>query len=1005
MDTIMTNTHGLHVKKPVSVWNRPLKANFKDLFKSLTKTAISGATFNWVEAGKNASDALTAIGLEKDAGQIAWLLIYRSIEKALHNLVEENLDLIKSSSAGNGKAQEQSELSDEAAEIVASKLDLSVEQSELVIDESFFKKPGELSVLQQIKLPFAQWLSSVGLTEVQATSISDRLPIYFVYALSDEWRSRRDDYKLLTEALDTPFTKATELEQSWARYSAMLQKQIEEPMFYEAFSLRQVYIPLRAFYERKAEGVQGKAIAEGVTQKAARERVVIDLENELKAWLSKNDSQDAIRVISGGPGSGKSSFAKMFAAHQSTQTERRVLFVPLHRFEPTDDLIDAVKDFVSYDGFLSHNPLDPKEGESRLLIIFDGLDELSMQGKVAADVAQRFVQEVQRKVESFNAHEPRLKVLISGRELAVQSNVDGFRKPQQVLYILPYYVRESADKELTDRNEIIYIDNHKLLKQDQRQLWWAAYGKASGRGYDAMPEVLGREALVEITSQPLLNYLVALSYVRGALDFATESSLNVIYDDLLKAVYQRVWGEHQHPAVSGITEEQFFRILEEIAVAAWHGDGRTTTVREVETHCINSGLNPLLEKFKEGAKEGVARLLMAFYFRKSGNREATGDETFEFTHKSFGEYLAAKRIVRGVQRMHTELERRRQSYDGGWDERDALIHWAKLCGLVAMDQYLNAFVANEVRLQHQSGTSSDAERWQETLSSLIGFMLRHGTPMESLAPRPAFKEEVRQARNAEESLLAALNACAWITMKRSNIDWPSTEAFGEWLSRLQGQRVGSNNPLAFRCLSFLNLQDSILHIRDLYGADLSHTDLKLADLTFANLIKIRLEGANLSMANLTEANLGRANLSEAILEGANLSRANLEGAILTEANLEGANLSDANLEGANLIEAHLSDAILERANLEGAILTRANLEGAFLTKANLEGAHLSEAILTEANLTGAILERAHLTDAILEGANLTKANLTDAILERANLKRAILTGANISKVQRKLVNL
>jgi hypothetical protein len=929
----MSNVHGLHVKKPISVWNQPLKANFKDLFKSLTKTAISGATFNWVEAGKNATDALTAVGLEKDAGQIAWLLIYRSIENALHSLVEENLDLIKSVSSGYGDAQGQLELSDEAVEIITGNLDFSVEQSELVIDETFFKKPGELAVLQKIALPFKQWLSGVGLTEAQARSISDRLPVYFVYALSDEWRTRRADYKLLTEALETPFTQATEREQSWARYSAMLQKQIEEPMFYEAFSLRQVYVPLRAFYERKIEGERGKPVAEGVTQTAARERVVVDLETELKAWLSKTDAQDAIRVISGGPGSGKSSFARMFAAQQSVQAERRVLFVPLHRFEPTDDLIDAIGDFVSYDRFLSHNPLDPKEGDSRLLLIFDGLDELSMQGKVAAEVAQRFVREVQRKVESFNAHEPRLKVLISGRELAVQANVDGFRKPQQVLHILPYYLAEIANNEPVEKNGVKYVDEHTLLAQDQRQLWWAAYGAASGRGYDAMPDVLEREELAEITSQPLLNYLVALSYVRGALDFATESSLNVIYDDLLKAVYQRVWGEHQHPAVSGITEEQFFRILEEIAIAAWHGDGRTTTVREVEAHCIHSGLNPLLEKFKEGAKEGVARLLMAFYFRKSGNREATGDETFEFTHKSFGEYLAARRIVRGVQRMHTGLERRRQSYDEGWDEREALVHWVKLCGPVAMDQYLHTFVANEVRLQQQSGGSPVAEQWQETLSHLIGFMLRHGTPMESLAPRPAFHEEVRQARNAEESLLAALNACAWVTMKCSNIDWPSPEAFGNWLSRLQEQRSGQNNALALRCLSWLNLQDSILYVKDLFAADLQYTNLKNASLSYVTLTHAKLKGANLEGALLIRAHL----------EGANLRGANLSDANLSDADLKGANLSDANLRRAYLVKADLFEANLERATLVEANLVRANLGGANLRGANHTNARISKA--------------------------------------------------------------
>ena len=61
----------------------------------------------------------------------------------------------------------------------------------------------------------------------------------------------------------------------------------------------------------------------------------------------------------------------------------------MHHFEPSDDLIDAVAKFVRDDGFLRHNPLDKDKAESRLLIIFDGLDELAMQGKIATEIAQR----------------------------------------------------------------------------------------------------------------------------------------------------------------------------------------------------------------------------------------------------------------------------------------------------------------------------------------------------------------------------------------------------------------------------------------------------------------------------------------------------------------------------------------------------------------------------------------------------------------------------------------
>jgi hypothetical protein len=321
----MTGGSGLQVKKPISAWNKPLNASFKDLFKSLSKAIVHGVTLNWVDAAKNSANAVSAVGFEKDAGQVAWLLIHRSIIQAIYSLVRDNLDLIKSSPAGFWNLREQPELSEQDFEVISQKLDLSLEENELAIDSSFFERPGELPVVRAMTVPFFQWLKGAGLTDAQAKAISDRLPTYFIYALTDQWRTHRDTYAPVKEALDTPFTRAGEREQAWSRYAAWLQKQVEEPMFYEAFSLKQVYTPLRAYYERKAKGDKEPERRIGEDHKP--EKIVVDLEKELEAWLNDSDIQDAIRIISGGPGFGKSSFAKMFAARHAYDTARRVLFV------------------------------------------------------------------------------------------------------------------------------------------------------------------------------------------------------------------------------------------------------------------------------------------------------------------------------------------------------------------------------------------------------------------------------------------------------------------------------------------------------------------------------------------------------------------------------------------------------------------------------------------------------------------------------------------------------
>jgi uncharacterized protein YjbI with pentapeptide repeats len=605
---------------------------------------------------------------------------------------------------------------------------------------------------------------------------------------------------------------------------------------------------------------------------------------------------------------------------------------------------------------LPDNPLDAEHREERLLIIFDGLDELAMQGKIAEKTAQDFVGEVQRKVERLNQHKTCVQVLISGREVVVQANETAFRKEGQIFYVLPYFLPEH------DRQQQ-YVDTKKLLEEDQRQLWWKRYGKASGRGYTGLPPELNQGNLTEITAQPLLNYLVALSLQRGELKLSEETNLNAVYADLLKAIYERGWAADQHAAIKGIEEKDFVRILEEIALASWHGNGRTTTVKEIESHCENSRMKDLLTRFKNGfqedSKASVTRLLTAFYFRQSGN-DNSGEKTFEFTHKSFGEYLTARRIVREVRLIHKKLEDRKTDPDEGWDEREALQRWAILCGSSAMDEYLFNFVLDEVRLEYLQD-SSNVAKWQQTFCHLIGFMLRHGMPMERLDPRPNFQEENRQARNSEDSLLAILGVFNRLTKNLAKINFPSPYAFGTLLARLQGQRTRGSNPMSFYCLSYLDLSGCILYMRDFLEADFWGSNLQLS----------QLQWANFQWAKLIKANLEGANLEDANLQGAKLIKANLQEAILQDANLQGANLQDANLQGANL----------QGANLQGANLQGANLQGANLQGANLQWAHFQEANLQGANLQWADLQGADLQGANLQGANLQGANLRETILE------------------------
>ncbi|NES99197.1 MAG: pentapeptide repeat-containing protein [Sphaerospermopsis sp. SIO1G1] len=896
----MNKKPGIILKKPIALGEREINVKWRDVGVGILKTGAKVFGGKLDEIPDNLIDIGAAVGIAQQPGEIAYVLVISALTKAIFNLIEDNRDLLQEASQEKEFDQNWEKYLNQCLE----KLELEkIEVEEITIDHTFFLHPQDFILIKNTQITFSHCLQAeFNLQPEQAEIISNRLPQEFVYALYSEFQEHSDKYNQLQTELENPFSQAAEkLEKqklSWRRYSAWLKKQVEERMFLEAFGLKQVYVPLRAFYEQKPEIEDDDFSSYNKRYQSVDsnpKRYVVNLEDELQNWLDKSDQNDALRVISGGPGSGKSSFTKMWAATLASTGKIPVLFIPLHLFDPEDDLVVAIGKFIESmrDIPLPANPLKSENFVDKLLIIFDGLDELAMQGKIAEEVARRFISEVGNQLNKFNSVQTRLMVLISGREISVQRNQSEFRQQKSILHVLPYFVDE---EEIESNN---FIDDKKLLQEDQRHIWWKFYGEAKNCDYGKLPDELDKGNLREITAQPLLNYLIALTYDRDAVKFTENSNLNEIYADLISKVYQRVWANNQNPQIQGVKEQDFLRILESIAIAAWHGgDIRVTTVAEIEKYCDSKIIDRILDIFKQDKKASFTRLLTAFYFRQHGvkNRE----ETFEFTHKSFGEYLAAKSIVRQLNLTHKQLQQNQENSDLGWDEKQALENWAKICGLTAMDKYIFDFIINEIRLQ-QDKNNVDVGAWQQTMCDLISYMLKYGMPMERLSIS-TFQEANRQARNAEEALLAVLNACARVTKKLSKIKWPSLDSkgensqdnkypdFGNWISRLRGQRVNYDDIFCLNCLSFLDLQDCILNFQDFYKA-------------------------NLDKANLRKANLIGTNLNEASLSSANLTGADILDAILVMADFSGACLNDANLTGASLIGADLTGTILEGKDL------------------------------------------------------------------------------------------
>ncbi len=343
------------IKQPVSVLNRNVKFDIKDFFIQISKTAVQatvqGLTGNLIGSVATVVNGVFDISkttqLELKVEELAWLLIARSLTQAITEMLTSDQDLFGSN------------VDEAAIASVAAKIENKINESEIAIDNDFFEAPHHLALLDDLEIVLIEWFQQLGLDEAKAKSTYERLKGQFSFSLDKEWVSNASQYISIIDQLNTPFTKATVKQRNIRQYRSWLQQQVNERMFDEAFGLKQIYVPLRAYYlkpEEQDQKIVDQDLIEPldiVTHKNVN-KIVCDLESEIQEWLKEDNEHDTLRVISGGPGSGKSSFTKILAANLSAQSNIPILFIPLHHFHLSDYLLEAIKKFVENQLMLSN---------------------------------------------------------------------------------------------------------------------------------------------------------------------------------------------------------------------------------------------------------------------------------------------------------------------------------------------------------------------------------------------------------------------------------------------------------------------------------------------------------------------------------------------------------------------------------------------------------------------------------------------------------------------------
>jgi hypothetical protein len=324
----------------------------KKLLTAAVKGGISGASGNIPGVLSSIVDVVAAFSRKAeeppDAQEGAQLLLHR----AMYRLMVETFRTFRHTVPG---------LLAEAdpKEIEAALSGLTAVQS-LDLDEAAFPHPSEWPGLDGARDLLDRWLGIYKLSAEEKAPIlrwfTENTAIY----LDIELLLNEKDYA----ALETEISRRTVMDEparqarNWQRYRVGLIAQVLEPLFRLDETLPQVSLNDMYFRARAVLGADKAASPDGPSRQVAKEKPrLVWVDDTLRQWLDSEDRDGWIRVLVGGPGIGKSSFARIFAADLARQN-RRVLLVPLNRINYNQSAYSAISEYLMSPDVLNHNPLE-----------------------------------------------------------------------------------------------------------------------------------------------------------------------------------------------------------------------------------------------------------------------------------------------------------------------------------------------------------------------------------------------------------------------------------------------------------------------------------------------------------------------------------------------------------------------------------------------------------------------------------------------------------------------
>lgn len=734
-------------------------------------------------------------------------------------------------------------------------------------------------------------LVEAGIEAGQAKIIVERISRMTHREIKPALAEIKDKVKKLSVIYGSEWQRELETYDSIDRYlEEVIAEKPKEKVFEENFGFEDIYVEL-----------QVEAIAKDGSNSEPQ-----FIEEWALGLLNDEDKSGQVLFIQGEPGRGKSVFCRMFA--DCVRRELYPIWIPiLIRLRDitnfADDFDTLLRDAVNTD-FTRNDNGWLTDRNTRFLFILDGFDELLLQrGR------DRSLKDFLERVSSFqdgckNIKERGHRIIITGRPLA--------------LFGIEREMRPNLER-------VKILDMSPEVQASWLEKWAVLKGEDAAQKFQAfISDGKCPEQVKTLAKEPLLLYLLAAMHGDNRFkieDFqkAGNSAKILIYDETLDWVLTKQRNDKLNPRLTGLDAEDIRDILKEAGLCVAQSGGECASLEVIEARLAPDVRKALENAKKDQEKDTLPVALATFYLKAADGK----NNSMEFLHKSFGEFLCAERLVDSLLSWSRQKPDSRRSNRQVLEVEDKDLEWQvyDLLGFGALTseivEYLVALIEREFK-----GKDDDFVRlferlygfyWAWSDGEFIEAIESDGEPITLRKARLMQKQGVAIGQRKVDVYTGLNTLILMFTLHRyahANSELRDEVSFHPCkYSSGEGATNHSNRLLriigygeSLNDGGFENIIGKFLINADLRGANLSGIDLRHKD-----LIGIYLSGAYLLNTILIGTDLSGADLRDADLHGAYLRGAYLSGADLRGADLRDADLCDTDLSGANLRGANLSN--------------------------------------------------------------------------------------------------